>query len=121
MYRKFFLYLCRQIYTMRFLTYILSIYILILTAIPCLDAPEFSGNGNVQITQNTKESTQEFPDVDFCSPFCLCSCCISIISNQNIPHVDFTCDSVSLIQYPKYTFVFHSFNFASIWQPPKLV
>ena len=116
---KKFLYLCSQISTMRLFAYILSLYILVLTAIPCLDAPEFSGSGNAQITQNTTNTTQELPDVDFCSPFCACSCCVSSISNQAF-YIDFTCNSFSAVQYPKYSSEFLSFNFASIWQPPKL-
>jgi len=115
------LYLCNQISTMRLLTYILSLYILVLMVIPCLDAPEFSGCGNVHLTQKTINTTQELPDVDFCSPFCVCSCCVSSISNQEVLHIDFTCNSFSPVQYPKYTSAFSSFNFASIWQPPKLV
>ncbi len=106
---------------MRFLAYILSLYILVLTAVPCLDAPEFLGSGNVQITQNTTDTAQGLPDIDYCSPFCVCSCCVSSISLQEVFHIDFTCDSFSPVQYSKYTSVFSSFNFASIWQPPKLV
>jgi hypothetical protein len=106
---------------MRFLACILSLYILVLTAVPCLDAPEFLGNETVQLTQNTANNTQEIPNVDWCSPFCVCSCCVSSITYQEVLHIDFTCDSFSPVQYPKYTFSFSSFNFASIWQPPKLV
>ncbi|WP_423776237.1 DUF6660 family protein [Bacteroides graminisolvens] len=106
---------------MRFLAYILSLYILVLTAIPCLDIPEFLSSGNVQVTQNTTNKTQDLPDVDLCSPFCHCSCCVSFISYQEVFHIDFTCDSFSQVQYSKYISVFSSFNFASIWQPPKLV
>jgi hypothetical protein len=105
---------------MRFLASILSLYILVLTAVPCLEVPEFSGSGNV-LTQNTTNDTQELPDVDLCSPFCVCSCCVSSISSQEVFHIDFTYDSFSSVQYSKYTSVFSSFNFASIWQPPKLV
>jgi len=103
---------------MRFFVNIFSLYILVLTAIPCFDSPEFSGNANAQIIQNT---SNELPDLDYCSPFCVCSCCVSSILYQEVFNVDFTCDSFSPIQYSKYTTVFSSFNFASIWQPPKLV
>lgn len=105
---------------MRFLACILSLYILVLTAVPCLDEPEFLGSGNVQITQNTAKDIPDLPDVDYCSPFCVCSCCVSSISYQEVFHVDFTNNSLSPVQYPKYTSVLSSFNFASIWQPPKL-
>lgn len=118
---KIFAYLRDYINTMRFLVRILSLYILVLTAMPCLDAPGFLGNGNVQITQNTTNNTQDFPDVDLCSPFCACSCCVYSISYQEVFHIDFSCYPFSSVQYSKYASAFSFFNFASIWQPPKLV
>jgi len=105
---------------MRLLAYILALYILVLTAIPCLDAPEFSGGVNMQLSQNTTNANQEFPEADTCSPFCFCTCCVSAISHEELFQLNFISDSFSIVQYPSYCSEFSSFNFASIWQPPKL-
>lgn len=105
---------------MKFLACILSIYILVLTTLPCHDTNECEDNAKVQMSQNMTNNSQEVPDVDLCSPFCDCNCCASI-TVQSIFKIDFTFDTFFTVQYPKYISDFSSFNFTSIWQPPKLI
>jgi len=96
---------------------ILSLYILILVAMPCVDVPQDHGVQKTELSQNT--NIPQPNDADTCSPFCVCSCCVSPISHH-IYNVSFTCYSSTRIQFNNYSSFFTSFNTASIWQPPKL-
>jgi hypothetical protein len=59
---------------MRYLALLLSVYILALTAIPCVDLM----HPNQAMSQLTVEhNTQQHRDCDECSPFCSCNCCAS--------------------------------------------
>jgi len=96
---------------------ILSLYLLILTAIPCHDVPKDNAAFKTELCQNTTNTHSN--DIDTCSPFCVCNCCVSPISHQ-VFKVSFTCYSITRIQFNAYTSSFSSFNSASIWQPPQL-
>lgn len=114
---KLFCYLCRQINKMKALAWILSIYILILTAIPCVDVPQDNAMLKVELSQNAPH--HQHNDVDQCSPFCVCSCCVSPIAHQ-VCSINFTCYSFSSIQLCKYLSADLSSTNTSIWQPPKI-
>ena len=57
---------------MRFLTIILSVYILVLSLAPCGDDIDCSKHAN-----NKTEQTSDTHDhkSENCSPFCICACC----------------------------------------------
>ncbi|MDD4968660.1 MAG: hypothetical protein PHT07_04440 [Paludibacter sp.] len=96
---------------------ILSLYILILTAIPCVDVPQDNATQKIELSQSS--NSPQHNDLDTCSPFCVCNCCVSPISLL-VYRVSFTCYSITRINFIKYSASFTSFNTASIWQPPKL-
>jgi hypothetical protein len=60
---------------MKFFATILSLYILLLTAIPCVDHPEDHTLQKIEITQSATDNHQH--EGDQCSPFCTCDCCVS--------------------------------------------
>jgi len=66
---------------MKFFACILSVYILFLSAIPCVDRPEDHSLQRIEVTQNHPESHQH--NTDQCSPFCTCECCVSPVIQQN--------------------------------------
>ena len=103
---------------MKVFAFILSLYILILVAIPCVDVPPNHALQKNELSQNA--NSHHHNDSDTCSPFCVCSCCVSPISHL-IYRVSFTCYSSTRIQFNTYTSFFTSYNTASIWQPPKLI
>jgi len=115
---EIFLYLCSSRNEMKAFACILSLYILILTAIPCVDVPQDSATQKVEFSQSTCNHHQH-NDIDSCSPFCVCSCCVSPIS-IHVYRVSFTCYSITRIQFVEYSSSFTSSNTDSIWQPPKL-
>jgi len=102
---------------MKAFAYILSFYILVLTAIPCIDVPKDNTLRKVELSKAISDKQDK--DSDHCSPFCTCLCCASSIIYQVYA---FQFDNLSLIQkhYSEYKSDFISNNYSTIWQPPKL-
>ena len=102
---------------MKLFSYILSVYILVLNAYPCIDVP--AGNHLTQTECGQNIPSEEHHDLDHCSPFCTCTCCTSPVFQQTfivkieIPPVF----SKTSFEYLSSYIFFHS---ESIWQPPKL-
>ena len=67
---------------MKFLAFILSIYIFALNLAPCVDNDAFDNEINTEISQAIGDDHQH-QDSDLCSPFCICQCChINVIYYQ---------------------------------------
>lgn len=101
---------------MRFFCYILSIYIVFLTSLPCIDQPL---QNHVEKTELGGNSNHQHHDGDDCSPFCTCNCCGTPVIQQDF-FVHF--DAFTLLQeydLPEYISVFTSDYLKSIWQPPQ--
>jgi len=102
---------------MKTLAYILSLYILLLTLLPCIDVPISQDNHTAAMSQNGHETHQG--EKDNCSPFCTCSCCATSAIFQEY-----------LAEFNSFLFIgqnyfpvsskFISDPLASIWQPPKI-
>ena len=102
---------------MKHLTYILSLYILVLTVIPCIDVHQV---GTLQkIEQAGTASNNHSAEKDHCSPFCTCQCCASPIV-FNAFAVDFKRFEYSQKYHSEYASDSISSPSASIWQPPKI-
>ncbi|MDP4238907.1 MAG: hypothetical protein Q8904_05475 [Bacteroidota bacterium] len=102
---------------MKALACILSLYILILTAIPCNDVPPDHAAFKTELSPNSTGHHQNTTDT--CTPFCVCNCCVSPISHV-VYRVTLACYSNAGILFSNYTASFSSLATASIWQPPKL-
>ncbi len=102
---------------MKFLAAILSIYVLVLTLLPCVDVPT---DNLLHKTELTKASTEKHTDDgDHCSPFCTCQCCASpMVSHFQM----FNFQTATILE--QRIFSYHNLDytspFYSIWQPPKL-
>ncbi|MFN8254180.1 MAG: DUF6660 family protein [Bacteroidales bacterium] len=59
---------------MKIFAFILSAYVLYLTAIPCIDVPFDNSIQKTEISQTTNHENHQ-SDTDHCSPFCTCQCC----------------------------------------------
>ena len=57
---------------MKFISLILSIYILALNFAFCEDSTSLNTNIKIEISQNMETGHMDY---DLCSPFCLCHCC----------------------------------------------
>ena len=100
---------------MKFLTVILSIYVMILTFMPCADA--HVGNADCHSTVQQDQSGEHSEDIEFCSPFCFCACCqiLSLTSIYTIPKInlpDVNIITPSLVQNEIESTI-------SFWRPPK--
>lgn len=100
----------------KFFAYILSVYVLVLTAIPCIDEPKDYALHKIELSNTTSDNDENHKD--HCSPFCTCDCCVSPIINNSTFQVAITRFSQELIS--EYTISFISSLFTTIWQPPKL-
>lgn len=95
-----------------------SIYILILTVMPCVDQPEDPCVQQTSLSQTSDDNQTN--DFDQCSPFCSCECCVTPVIQQN-----------QLVKLEYFTVLLNCFsdNYASVapsgysiavWQPPQL-
>ena len=102
----------------KFFAFIMAVIVLIQSCMPCTDCFAMKpGNDRAVITSSHgHQGTQD----DWCSPFCLCSCCAGFA---------FTAYSVPLIIPVSAVCVRHSAFYHSsirsvslpVWQPPQLV
>ncbi len=104
---------------MRLVACILSIYIVVLTAIPCIDRPGDNHLQKTEIGDNANNSHQH-SDGDQCSPFCTCNCCATPVIYQDF---SIRFDGSTLIEREisvEYTSAIFSCHLSSIWQPPQI-
>jgi len=101
---------------MKFLAFILSIYILTLNLAPCEDYTVLDDEVKIEISQ---QSLGDHTDLDLCSPFCQCHCCH--IHATYLSKVDCAIASIDIS-----TKLFFHFNglekdfTTSILQPPRV-
>jgi hypothetical protein len=103
---------------MKFFVCILSIYILVLTAIPCIDKPDDHRFAKNEKTSCTNSHQQH--EGNQCSPFCTCNCCVTPVIYQDLV-ISF--DSFSYVEknfFSHYKSAIFSFHLSSIWQPPQI-
>ena len=103
---------------MKCIALILSVYIMVLTAIPCVDKPEDTSIQKTEISPKTTGSQPQ--DADHCSPFCTCNCCSSPKIQQELV-VSFTSFPISCDYFEGFFAINVSEPAAAIWQPPQLV
>lgn len=61
---------------MKYLAFILSLYIFVLNLAPCQDIIVFDNGVKTAISQQVENDHQHSnQELDFCSPFCICQCC----------------------------------------------
>lgn len=101
---------------MKYFAFILSVYVLVLTGIPCVDVPKDNTMQKNELSNSSSDHHEH--TTDLCSPFCTCDCCVSpILTNSSI---QFTCTSIVQKLLSEYSNSFISSLYATIWQPPKL-
>ncbi|WP_142687058.1 DUF6660 family protein [Chitinophaga polysaccharea] len=101
---------------MKWLLYILSCYIVLLSCIPCNDYQAVSNPVAVQLSTSHDHETQP----DYCSPLCVCSCC----NIQAIPVAAVTVHFIAqrvMVSYPALPVNPLPSLPDTIWQPPQRV
>lgn len=100
---------------LKILTYILSIIVVILTIMPCIDKPLDKNADTVLITQQANDSTPN--EADHCSPFCSCQCCqtnfycprIHSVSIATTLEMEYFCSNQNIVSH----------FFSEFYIPPK--
>jgi hypothetical protein len=107
---------------MKIVSFILSLFLLGATFIPCTDLAAVSTGQSlqqleVQLAQQDHEDahTNSF---DLCTPFCSCHCCHTHVT-YNEAALDLKVDNSSTAGYTLYP-NYLPISFFSIWQPPKI-
>jgi hypothetical protein len=101
---------------MKKIVYILSILVLFLTAIPCIDKPKDNILQKSEISQSTNNNNHH-SDTDHCSPFCTCQCCQT---NFFVPPISASSIVAELeIRYSEYSPSFQSLYQFDFYIPPK--
>lgn len=101
---------------MKWLLYILSCYIVLLSCIPCNDYQAVNNGVAVQLSTSHDHETQP----DYCSPLCVCSCCNVQATPAAAVAVYFIAQRV-MIDYPVLPLNPLPSLPGAIWQPPQLV
>lgn len=100
---------------MKYIAVILSVYVMVLTAIPCNDVHAGTNSATLELAEQSQNHTS---DVDLCSPFCFCHCC------QTLSFPSFFNGLLSNVEVVALNITFKesrfSNHFSSIWQPPKI-
>ncbi len=101
---------------MKYIAVILSVYVMVLTAMPCADVHAADTNSaSLELLVQNQNHTN---NVDLCSPFCFCHCC------QTLSFPTFYVSLISHIEMVTLKIPFKesrfSYPFSSIWQPPKI-
>jgi len=101
----------------KFLAFILSIYILALNFTPCEDGVIEDNEFNIEISQ-FGEINEGNADIDNCSPFCQCQCCHIHTTTYN--ETDYTIAPIKIsteiiLHFDSLGYDFHN----PIFEPPK--
>ncbi|WP_428229343.1 DUF6660 family protein [Flavobacterium sp.] len=106
---------------MKWITIILSLYLMALSNMPCADLEV--GSASHKMSQFSSDANHSHDKQnDLCSPFCACNCCgAQVLSYQLTPAFTFpVAYSIISVPLPNYTSVAASNFYGSIWQPPQI-
>ena len=113
---------------MRITAYILCIYVLVLSALPCSDSFGFAtGDVEEEICVRSdasacQEGDEQHNTEGYCSPFCACVCCASILlDSSKIDSLITICFVSEKVDLCKYSSHFISSFQNKHWKPPRRV
>lgn len=97
---------------MKLFAAITSVYLLMLTAVPCADAHLFEHGHDVQLEQKCPDS-----HTDGCTVFCTCSCCQTLTTPAAKTQLATPAEPVEIID-PVTVSPYSDYVYAH-WRPPK--
>jgi hypothetical protein len=107
---------------MKFINFILSIYLVVISCLPCADMEVYSSaHASLEISSNHDDHSHD-KENDLCSPFCICNCCGAQVLSYS-PEIVFDFPlalAVIETKEPFFKSVFTSNFYGSIWQPPQI-
>ena len=101
---------------LRHITFIFTLYIMVISFLPCSD--NVQPVGNIQTTISSSHSSSE--SKDSCSSFCSCSCCSILSISEQVAF--FKAENVQFFSkhYPSFNYLSITGMEFSVWQPPQL-
>ncbi len=103
---------------MKFLAFILSIYILALNFTPCEDGNAINNDIKIEISHNG-DLDLDHNNLDSCSPFCQCHCCHIHATSFNLDDSDEASHKISTKIYLHFDGLGKDIT-NSILQPPRV-
>ncbi len=104
----------------KLLSVILSMYVLLLTCLPCGDAKDCTETVKTDVAQTDHDDHE---DTESCSPFCVCACCgtnMSFDFNYGVAVSDLLQPVLTQkVKNNRYNNNFVSGFYGNIWQPPR--
>jgi len=104
---------------MKFLFFILSLFMLYMSCLPCGDSKECNVKTPTEISA-TDNHQQHNHDAETCTPFCTCSCCAASTFYSTFSKAQATKVTFQSEKYPLYNVTFNTETHFSIFQPPKI-
>jgi hypothetical protein len=103
---------------MKWFTILLSIFMMVLSCIPCADAAEIDTLASTSIQANP-DAENHAPEADLCSPLCICNCCAGFALQTSVQKTS-PAILMATTTAPVHRAVAVSNPSFIIWQPPKL-
>jgi len=103
---------------MKFLAFILAIYILALNLAPCEDYTVLDDEVKTEISQAAVDDHQH-QGLDLCSPFCICQCCHINAMHIKFVNIKFNISYISTQDFFYLNGIEKDFT-TSILQPPRV-
>jgi hypothetical protein len=104
---------------MKFFAFIMSIIVLALSCMPCMDEASAMKNEKAKIEISKPGTEQTTDHNDSCSPFCTCDCCAGFSINHSMTSfsiLDLTSSNIYSSFLPS-----HLIRVSlPIWQPPRV-
>ncbi|UIR57580.1 hypothetical protein LZQ00_07105 [Sphingobacterium sp. SRCM116780] len=86
--------------------------------IPCSDHVQ---EVSMRTTASKQVHHEDENHMDYCSPFCVCSCCSTVMHVEDTTVLSFIVVLLQSKDEIAHESNFYSFDYSSIWQPPQLV
>jgi hypothetical protein len=102
---------------MKYLAFILSVYLLVLNLVPCEDYAVADNEVNTEISQSIDVDHQH-QGTDICSPFCICQCCHISATHFKIADLKLDITYISTQDFFYLNGLAQDFSF-SVLQPPQ--
>jgi hypothetical protein len=98
-----------------------TLYIFFLSVYPCKDKETCldEQRAGIAFTENGNHNYSN-AEQDFCTPFCICSCCAAHIQLNHLSGFSFALQVHNTRQATRYFERFSPGSETAIWQPPKL-
>ena len=105
---------------MKIFAFILSLFFMVLTVVPCNDVAKGLGE-KVCLAEDIHLEQSQDQHADLCTPFCVCNCCGISMTVSQIPKL--LPEKIALLikeNLPQNSYYYTIPEPAGIWQPPKI-